>query len=220
MAKFEPVKTLKDAVDFYFKNPAISVPFLILFFVWIFGMWLFSTLFGKFIFSLTQFSLLSALTFPFKSTQFLVLLFFWFFIYVIIESIAIAATILKTQKPNLSLLEALKQGFYKMPILILVSIIYGLIVAAGLILFIVPGIYLGIRLLLCYPAVVLGKGLGLNESWKLTKGYFWELFVLAFILFVFGLVALLPLIGRLISLLFIKPIGTVAWALAYLRLKK
>lgn len=68
----------------------------------------------------------------------------------------------------------------------------GLAVAAGLLLLVVPGIYLAIRLLFVPQAVVIDgarAGDALRASWELTKGFWWRTFL---VIVLANLVAFLP----------------------------
>ncbi len=70
------------------------------------------------------------------------------------------------------------------------AIVTGIIVGIGFILLIIPGIYLLIRLTLAVPSVVLenrGPIEGIKRSWDLTKGNWWNIFV---VLLVVGIVVL------------------------------
>jgi uncharacterized membrane protein len=95
------------------------------------------------------------------------------------------------------------------------SILEGIIVTIGFILLIVPGIFLAIRLSLT-PFVVVGQQAGpiaaLKESWRLTQGSFWKLFLLAIASLVIIIVgAVLLLIGLFVA----YPLTLLAWAYVY-----
>lgn len=88
------------------------------------------------------------------------------------------------------------------------KLIYGLIVCAGLLLLIVPGIYLAIRLQFYYMAIVeedAGILDSLRRSWEITRGSTLKLFLLmlvqvglmlaGFALFLIGIFVALPLCG-------------------------
>jgi len=77
------------------------------------------------------------------------------------------------------------------------EIVYALIVIIGLCLFIIPGIYLGLRLQYYRAAIVEdNKGAieSLKYSWCLTKGYVFQLFVLGIVMILLVLVGLLALV--------------------------
>lgn len=100
------------------------------------------------------------------------------------------------------------------------SVLYGLIVAGGLILFIIPGIMWAVRFNL-YSYLILDKKMGalaaLKESSRLTAGVRWDL--LGFII----LAALLNLAGfaaLIIGLLFTVPTTLVAHASIYRKLSQ
>ena len=73
----------------------------------------------------------------------------------------------------------------KLPAFIATYIIYSLIVLIGLVLFIIPGIYLGIRFQF-YLAFIVEDNCGIIESfkrsWNITKGCSMKLFVLGLIM--------------------------------------
>ena len=98
------------------------------------------------------------------------------------------------------------------------SILYALIVAIGLVLLVVPGVYLAVRFSQ-YGFLVVDKGLGpveaLRKSAALTEGARWQLFLFGILLF--GLV-LLGAIALLIGLFWAVPTTLVAAAFVYRRL--
>lgn len=77
-------------------------------------------------------------------------------------------------------------GYY-----ILGAIIYAIITGIGVLLLIIPGIYLGLRLQF-YTYLIVDREMGpveaLKKSWEITKGSAWNLFL--FGLLVFGIVVL------------------------------
>ncbi len=95
------------------------------------------------------------------------------------------------------------------------TILYGLIVAAGMILLIVPGVIWAIRFGMA-PYLVVDKGLGpmeaLRKSSELTSGVKWDLFVFGLVLVGINLLGLLAL-G--IGLLWTIPTALVAAAFVY-----
>jgi len=75
--------------------------------------------------------------------------------------------------------------------LIVGSILYSVIVMIGLVLLIVPGIYLAVALFFYnYEIVVEGENAveALSNSWSLTSGYRLDLFLLGLLFFVIGMV--------------------------------
>lgn len=98
------------------------------------------------------------------------------------------------------------------------SILYFLIVFAGLILLIVPGIVWGIKFLF-YDYFIIDKKLGpieaLKKSSAITKGQKWNLFVFFLIVFAINLIGALAL---LIGLFVTVPITMVATAFVYRKL--
>jgi uncharacterized membrane protein len=95
-------------------------------------------------------------------------------------------------------------------------ILYVLAVIAGLILLILPGIYVAVRLqFFSYLVVDHGhmKGIdALKKSWEMTQGKFWKLFGWSIVLFFINLLGLLAL-G--VGLLFTIPVTAVAYTKLY-----
>lgn len=170
------------------------------------------------------------LIWPYKPVAMFQSLTVWilYFIYAIAAAIlgcaVMAAIILKVnaagRKKKLGLAEALRLGLLKVPRLFVAMLAYALIAGAGFIAFIVPGIYLAVRLMLWLPAAVLeNKSFGLKSAWAASKGNWWSLFALGLLLMLLSFVAFIPLVGLFISSLFVAPITYVALTLAYLKLK-
>lgn len=99
------------------------------------------------------------------------------------------------------------------------GILFSLLLALGLILFVIPGIYVGIRLHF-YKYFIVDKGMGpieaLQASWDLTKGEFLNLLGLVILLFLANFLGVLCLgVGLFVSL----PTTMVAHAAAYRKLE-
>ncbi|MGZ8582002.1 MAG: hypothetical protein ACXWX4_06325 [Actinomycetota bacterium] len=70
-----------------------------------------------------------------------------------------------------------KWGFARFGSVILISILVGLAVAGGLILFIIPGLIFAVMFSVSIPALVVENLRGtdaMSRSWNLVKGYFWH----------------------------------------------
>lgn len=87
---------------------------------------------------------------------------------------------------------------------VIATIIYSLAVVIGLLLLVLPGIYFAIRLQF-YAYLIFDKGLNpfeaLSESYNLTKGYVFDLFLLGIIQIVASIFGLLALIIGLIPVI-------------------
>ncbi|MDI6798771.1 MAG: hypothetical protein QMD12_02125, partial [Candidatus Aenigmarchaeota archaeon] len=127
--------------------------------------------------------------------------------------------------------------------LLAASVLYFLITLVGVVAFIIPGIFLAVKLIF-YDYVILIDKLGvtdsLEKSWKIVKGRWWGVFGLTLILSVisFALAFALGVLGGLLSglsealseviwlatqfliTLFIFPWYTSSLAFAYLQLRK
>ena len=98
------------------------------------------------------------------------------------------------------------------------SIVYGLIVVGGLILLVVPGIYLALRLQF-YSYYIIDKNAGsidsLKMSWKATEGNVINIFL--FELLLIG-INILGAIALVVGLLVTIPVSVIAVTLLYRKL--
>ena len=118
--------------------------------------------------------------------------------------------------------EAFLGGIRAFPRLLVSLIIVSVIGGLGFIALLIPGIYLMVRLMLAMPACVLeGKGLGIKSSWEISKGNWWRLFALTIIIALISslLSFLIPVVGMVISYLFVSPASAICYAIAYRKLK-
>jgi hypothetical protein len=78
-----------------------------------------------------------------------------------------------------SLEQSYRFGFHRLGAVLLVSVLVGLTTIAGLILFIIPGIYIGVRLAVSVEALVVEGRRGtqaMGRSWALVGGHWWHAF--------------------------------------------
>jgi Membrane domain of glycerophosphoryl diester phosphodiesterase len=78
-----------------------------------------------------------------------------------------------------SLEQSYRFGFYRLGSVLLVSVLVGLATIGGLILFIIPGIYIGVRLVVSVEALVVEGRRGtraMGRSWELVGGHWWHAF--------------------------------------------
>ena len=103
---------------------------------------------------------------------------------------------------------------------ILASVIVGIVVLVGVILLIIPGIIWGVRLQF-YGWAVVDKGAAPFEavrmSWEMTRGSFWNLFLLGLVL---ALVNILGALALLVGLLVTVPLSVVAMGYVYRKLER
>jgi uncharacterized membrane protein len=101
----------------------------------------------------------------------------------------------------------------------LATLLYMLIVLAGLIVFILPGIYLAVRLKFYTYFIVEDENLSptdsLRKSLGITKGIFWKLFAFNIIL---AMINILGLLVFGIGLLFTIPVSIIAYTHLYKKL--
>lgn len=173
---------------------------------------------------------------------------------VVISLAAHAGVILKAtareRGKGMSFSAALRGGFGFVPKLFVASVLMGLIIGTpflafillailvspiviiGVLIWLLPMIYIGVRLYLYAQACViedLGPVECLKRSWRTTKGNFWRIFATGLILAIIGgiisaAVNLIPIIGSilgsLITTLFIAPATAIAFTLIYLSLAR
>jgi hypothetical protein len=78
-----------------------------------------------------------------------------------------------------SLEQSYRFGFHRLGSVLLVSVLVGLATVGGLILFIIPGIYIGVRLCVSIEALVVEGRRGteaMGRSWGLVGGHWWHAF--------------------------------------------
>jgi hypothetical protein len=78
-----------------------------------------------------------------------------------------------------SLEQSYRFGFHRLGSVLLVSVLVGLATVAGLILFVIPGIYIGVRLVVSIEALVVEGRRGtqaMGRSWELVGGHWWHAF--------------------------------------------
>src|SRR4029434_5853703 len=78
-----------------------------------------------------------------------------------------------------SLEQSYRFGFHRLGSVLLVSVLVGLANIAGLILFIIPGLWIGIRLAVSVEALVVEGRRGtqaMGRSWELVGGHWWHAF--------------------------------------------
>lgn len=114
--------------------------------------------------------------------------------------------------------EDIRESFERFPSYVVGTLVYGLIVVLGLILFILPGIYLAIRLQYV-PYLIIDKNMrpldAISESYAITQG---NTFNLAFLGVVIGVINIVGALCLLVGLFATVPTGLVAMAYAYRKL--
>lgn len=102
---------------------------------------------------------------------------------------------------------------------ILASILFMIIVLLGLFVFLIPGIYLAIRLQF-YKFLIIENGNvrpveALKESMRMTKGHFWDLLGFMIVILIMNLIGVIPFgLGLIITI----PLTIVASAVLYKKL--
>jgi uncharacterized membrane protein len=100
------------------------------------------------------------------------------------------------------------------------SILYGLCILGGLILFIIPGIYVMGRLMFSvYLSIEKNQGarLSIKESWSMTEGYGWLLFWKSFLI---GLYIIAGYIFFFIGSFITYPLGIIVFVMMYREFSK
>jgi len=128
----------------------------------------------------------------------------YYLIFVVLSAIATAATVFIVSESYLgrplSAAEALSRAAPLLWRVIACSVLTGLLVMAGFLLFVIPGIVLVCGVILAFPVLVLEPGTtasgALSRSWALTRGSRWRIFgmlVTLFLLLYIPIVALTAL---------------------------
>ncbi|HZW60635.1 MAG TPA: hypothetical protein VFF04_00235 [Candidatus Babeliales bacterium] len=106
-------------------------------------------------------------------------------------------------------------SFWALPKVIIATILSLLVIIPGLILLIIPGIYLTIRLYFFW-FFILDKNAGIFESlklsWQATRGQVWHLFLLLLVLALFGLAV------KMVAFFFLLPFTLIVYVYVYRRL--
>jgi hypothetical protein len=104
-----------------------------------------------------------------------------------------------------SLEQSYRFGFHRFWSVLLVSVLVGLATVAGLILFVIPGIYIGVRLAVSIEALVVEGRRGtqaMARSWELVGGHWWH---------AFGTLLVAALLTGLVNALITAPFGGTSW---------
>ncbi|MFO8061463.1 MAG: hypothetical protein R6U31_00890 [bacterium] len=98
------------------------------------------------------------------------------------------------------------------------TIIYNLSVFIGLLMLVIPGIFIAVRLIF-YPYLIVERGYtafeALKASWGMTKKYQWQIFVIGIILYAVNFIMAITVIGLAVSL----PLTLIALAQLYHHIK-
>ncbi len=96
-------------------------------------------------------------------------------------------------------------GFHRLGSVLLVSVLVGLAIIGGLILFIIPGIYIGVRLAVSVEALVVEGRRGsqaMGRSWELVGGHWWH---------AFGALVVAGLLTGLVNAVITAPFNNTGW---------
>jgi hypothetical protein len=96
-------------------------------------------------------------------------------------------------------------GFHRLGSVLLVSVLVGLAIVGGLILFIIPGIYIGVRLAVSIEALVVEGRRGtqaMGRSWELVGGHWWH---------AFGTMVVAGLLTGVVNAVITTPFNNTSW---------
>jgi hypothetical protein len=96
-------------------------------------------------------------------------------------------------------------GFHRLGSVLLVSVLVGLAIVGGLILFIIPGIYIAVRLCVSIEALVVEGRRGteaMGRSWGLVGGHWWH---------AFGTIVVGGLLTGIVNAVITAPFGNTNW---------
>jgi hypothetical protein len=101
--------------------------------------------------------------------------------------------------------ESYRFGFHRLGAVLLVSVLVGLATIAGFILFIIPGIYIGVRLAVSVEALVVEGRRGtqaMGRSWELVGGHWWH---------AFGALVVAGLLTGVVNAVITSPFNNTGW---------
>jgi hypothetical protein len=96
-------------------------------------------------------------------------------------------------------------GFHRFWSVLLVSVLVGLAIIGGLIVFIIPGIYIGVRLAVSIETLVVEGRRGtqaMGRSWELVGGHWWH---------AFGTLVVAGLLTGVVNAVITAPFGNTGW---------
>ena len=104
-----------------------------------------------------------------------------------------------------SLEQSYRFGFHRLGSVLLVSVLVGLATIAGFILFIIPGIWIGVRLAVSVEALVVEGRRGtqaMGRSWGLVGGHWWH---------AFGALVVAGLLTGIVNAVITAPFNNTGW---------
>jgi hypothetical protein len=104
-----------------------------------------------------------------------------------------------------SLEQSYRFGFHRLGSVLLVSVLVGLATIAGFILFIIPGIWIGVRLAVSVEALVVEGRRGaqaMGRSWELVGGHWWH---------AFGALVVAGLLTGVVNAIITAPFSNTSW---------
>jgi hypothetical protein len=107
------------------------------------------------------------------------------------------------QDPSLE--QSYRFGFHRLGSVLLVSILVGLATIGGFILFIIPGIWIGVRLAVSVEALVVEGRRGtqaMGRSWELVGGHWWH---------AFGALVVAGLLTGVVNAVITTPFNNTGW---------
>ena len=96
-------------------------------------------------------------------------------------------------------------GFHRLGAVLLVSVLVGLATIGGLILLVIPGIYIGVRLAVSIEALVVEGRRGtqaMSRSWELVGGHWWH---------AFGALVVAGLLTGVVNAVITSPFNNTGW---------
>jgi hypothetical protein len=126
-------------------------------------------------------------------------------IYLVLTGAITRAVAAEVAGEDPSLEQSYRFGFHRLGSVLLVSILVGLATIAGLILFILPGIYIGVRLAVSVEALVVEGRRGtqaMGRSWALVGGHWWH---------AFGALVVAGLLTGVVNAVITTPFNNTGW---------
>jgi hypothetical protein len=125
--------------------------------------------------------------------------------YLVLTGAITRAVAAEVAEEDPSLEQSYRFGFHRLGSVLLVSILVGLATIAGFILFIIPGIWIGVRLAVSVEALVVEGRRGtqaMGRSWELVGGHWWH---------AFGALVVAGLLTGVVNAIITTPFNNTSW---------
>jgi hypothetical protein len=126
-------------------------------------------------------------------------------IYLVLTGAITRAVAAEVAGEDPSVEQSYRFGFHRLGSVLLVSVLVGLATIGGLILFVIPGIWIGVRLAVSVEALVVEGRRGtqaMGRSWELVGGHWWH---------AFGALVVAGLLTGIVNAVITAPFNNTGW---------